>query len=64
VAPFSSRGGQRAPLVGRQKEVAAITEAFGRLTSDGQGVVLIVAEPGAGKSRRPFEPLLKSQTSR
>ncbi|MEK8029527.1 TOMM system kinase/cyclase fusion protein [Ideonella sp. DXS29W] len=40
-----------APLVGRARETAALTELWRRAASGGSGAVLLVGEPGLGKTR-------------
>ena len=43
--------GIRSPLVGRERELAALREWLGRLQNGKGGAVILTGEPGAGKSR-------------
>ena len=55
LRPEPSRGGAmgrlRAPLVGRERESAAVREALGALQAGSSRLLLVVAPPGVGKSR-------------
>ena len=52
-APWTVRAARRmdAPLVGREKEIAAIRAAFDRAHEGRGSVLLLVGDPGIGKSR-------------
>jgi len=43
------------PLVGRQRELASLTEVHRRAAAGEGGIVLLVGEPGVGKSRLMYE---------